>query len=191
MRITTVIMRCHQTLKQNIVERSRYIFESIKLQIGNKGYVTHLLQNGKEMYSMSISCKNCSSRVIVKNGQARGKQCYRCQNCAYNLYQEPGVLSQKQLLQDVCPRWKVKNIQEFQRLTSRNLVGYTYKVQKPIEILVEALIHRPVCPTDVSRPVWMASLSAGNRCGFSTSIPVNSTSIDRSSLNACSGEMKL
>ena len=47
---------------------------------------------------MSISCKNCSSRAIVKNGQARGKQCYRYQNCAYNLYQEMGVLSQKQLI---------------------------------------------------------------------------------------------
>ena len=47
---------------------------------------------------MSISCKNCSFRAIVKNGQARAKQCYRYQNCAYNLYQEMGVLSQKQLL---------------------------------------------------------------------------------------------
>ena len=47
---------------------------------------------------MSISCKNCSFRAIVKNGQARAKQCYRYQNCAYNLYQEMGVLNQKQLL---------------------------------------------------------------------------------------------
>ena len=108
MRITTVIMRCYQTLKQNIVERSRYIFESIKLQIDNKGHVTPLLKNGKEMYSMSISGQNCSSSVIVKNGQVRGKQCYGCQNCAYNLCQETGVLSQKQLLQDGIPRWKVK-----------------------------------------------------------------------------------
>ena len=41
-------------------------------------YVTHLLQNGKEMYSMSISGQNYSSSVIVKNGQVRGKQRYRC-----------------------------------------------------------------------------------------------------------------
>jgi len=31
-----------------------------------------------------ISCKRCQSERVVKNGEVRGQQRYRCKNCSYN-----------------------------------------------------------------------------------------------------------
>jgi transposase-like protein len=29
-------------------------------------------------------CKNCNSKIVVKNGVIRGKQRYKCKTCGYN-----------------------------------------------------------------------------------------------------------
>ncbi|MFO1352041.1 MAG: IS1 family transposase [Gammaproteobacteria bacterium] len=40
-----------------------------------------------------IQCKRCQSEAVIKNGKARGKQRYRCKQCAYNFIEGDGRIN--------------------------------------------------------------------------------------------------
>jgi transposase-like protein len=45
-----------------------------------------------------MQCKNCSENKIVKNGNVRGKQRFKCQTCGYNFVEGDGRVKHETLI---------------------------------------------------------------------------------------------
>ena len=49
-----------------------------------------------------MTCPNCNSTQIIKNGHRRGKQCYQCRNCSRQFVDSPFDRSDAKEVKQLC-----------------------------------------------------------------------------------------